>query len=64
MNDPVVSQEVIDHQARTAAQAWAKGGPEPVNPFPEGSDAAALWKRRLEAWLLPFSQHAGEGIPC
>lgn len=64
MNDPVVSQKVIDRQAREAARAWANGSPKPVNPYPEGSDAAALWKTCFEEWLLPFSQHAGEGIPC
>lgn len=57
-----MTRAAISEQARAAAQAWAEapeGAPQPINPYPIGSDAHAFWRTALQRWILQYS--AAEG---
>lgn len=61
MTEPIVTRQYISDQAREAAKKTALHGVEPVNPWPEGSEHAKVWKAQFERWLLWASSPESEG---
>lgn len=58
MSEPIVPRQVIADAADQAAREYAqapKGAPCPVNPYPIGSDAAAVWRAAFQRFLLLHS---------
>lgn len=56
--EQIISREVIASAADKAAREYAQapqGSPEPVNPYPCGSDAAAVWRAAFQRFLLLHS---------
>lgn len=55
MNEPIASLSLITAQADAAAQRSAQTGLEALNDYPPGTEAAKVWKRKFETFLVKHS---------
>jgi hypothetical protein len=56
-------REIISEQAHEAARSWVANPkmPKPANRYPEGTEAAKVWKAAFERYLLAESAPDAEG---
>lgn len=58
MNEPILSREAINADAKLAAERCIASGADQPNPHDEGTDAHAAWRADYTRWL--HTLQAGE----